>query len=107
MSRPVGNKNKPKTAAQLLKSVESAYAKQGKKMTVTIEDLADLSDEQKTEIATAAAENPNLTVPLDFELSGDGEEDEDEEKLICGNCHNELDREYSTCPHCGTPLTWG
>lgn len=106
MPRKTGSKNKPKNAQQLLDAVVAEYKKQGKTLSFDIKDIADLSPEQKTEIATAVTENPDINIPLEFELEGGDDDDDKDEKLICGNCQAELEGEDSTCPNCGCILTW-
>ncbi len=105
MPRQTGSKNKPKNARQLLDAVITEYKKQGKSLTIDIKDIADLTDEQRTAATEALSSNPDINIPLEFELETD-EGDEGDEKLICGNCRAELDGEDSTCPHCGSNLTW-
>ena len=102
MPRQTGSKNKPKNAKDLLDRVIAEYAKQGKKLTVNLEDMADLPDDVRASIAQQVEANPDLNIPNIFELEGE----EEEETLTCGNCKEELDGEYSECPHCGVPLTW-
>ncbi len=105
MPRQIGSKNKPKNAKQLLDAVIAEYKKQGKSLTVDIKDIADMNEEQIAAAATALADNPDINIPLEFELES-SVEDEDDDKLICGNCQAELDGEVSQCPHCGYNLTW-
>lgn len=105
MPRPKGSKNLPKNAQDLLARVVAEYEKQGKKVTVSIEDLADLTDEQKATIAEAVQTNPDLNIPNIFELEN-AEDENDNYAFQCGKCKEKLDGEDAICPHCGSTLRW-
>ena len=62
MPRPEGSKNKPKSAKDLLDKVVAEYAKQGKKLTVNLEDIADLPDDVKA-FATATLAHRLIVSP--------------------------------------------
>jgi len=105
MPRPVGSKNKPKTATDLLEKIKDIYQKQGKRFSFNVADIAEneLTPELKASIAEAQKANPDLNVDGIFEL----QQDEDEiDTYRCGACGKELDGQDSKCPHCGVKLSW-
>jgi len=104
MSRPQGSKNKPKNAKQLLDAVVTEYKKHGKNLSFELSDIENLTEEQKAKIADTAKNNPDINIPLEFEL--ENPEDEEDETFKCGNCGAELEGEDSSCPYCGIPLSW-
>ncbi|MAH51855.1 hypothetical protein CMI37_38920 [Candidatus Pacearchaeota archaeon] len=106
MGRPPGASNKPKNAKELLDKVIAEYQKQGKNLTVNIEDLKNLTKTEKAAIAEEVSNNPDITIPEVFSL--DDEEDliSDSDSFECGNCHAKLEGESEICEFCGVTLRW-
>ena len=106
MPRPAGAKNKPKNAQALLDRVIAEYKKQGKKLTTSIEDIADLSEADKATVAEQIATNPDLNIPNIFELEGEEGDHDEEDTYICGNCNRDIGKPLTHCPFCGVKLSW-
>ena len=108
MPRPKGAKNKPKNAQALLDAVIAEYKKQGKKLSTTVEDIADLSDEDKATVAKAVSENPDLNIPNIFELESevDGNGNDEADTYTCGACNRDIGEPLTHCPFCGVKLSW-
>ena len=111
MPRPAGAKNKPKNAQALLDRVIAEYKKQGKKLSTSIEDIADLSEADKSAVAEQIASNPELNIANIFELEGEeGEEgdnaNDNEDTYICGACKRDIGEPLTHCPYCGVKLNW-
>jgi len=83
MARPKGSPNKQKTIGELEAELAKLRGESG-------------------DVATPAQASTNNNLKIVTETKTDSTD----AQLECGYCHNSLDREYETCPYCGTRLTW-
>lgn len=99
--RPSGAKNKPKTVAELIKQLETAAEKEGKKFAYTIDDGVIIAADDEAQKAIAAEARRKGFGDLNIELA------EDEiDTYKCGNCGAELAEAAPVCPQCGEKLNW-
>lgn len=106
MSRTKGAKNLPKDLEHELKKLAQLYEDRG--VDFPLRDPQFMA--QSSDAAPGSAHEspgPGVDDPLTFNVGHHGSDHKAPRPLECGKCGAGLDAEYSRCPYCNTPLTWG
>lgn len=98
MARPSGAKNKPKSINELVKMLEDAAEKEGKKFVFDLVDKAPVSDEDKAKIKNELKQKFGS---LEIDLEPD-----EVDTYKCGACGATMASELEKCPECGAKLNW-